>query len=241
MAGASELFDALAALLGADFRAWALAWARVLPVLILVPAFGLSAVALPIRILLGATLAVAIAPAVGVVPLEPAPFLVALGGEVLRGLPLALATSALLWAAIMAGGLADNLRGGRESADVALFDEPLPAFSVLFGMLVAIAFLESGGAERLALALSAPRSDVTFAAAAERLVRALNLAVAIAAPLLAGSVLIEIAGAFVARAAAPAYVLPLLAPLRSLGVLAICLFGLERLVELLVILAASAV
>jgi type III secretory pathway component EscT len=241
MAGATELIAALSALFGADFHAWALAWARVLPVLILVPAFGLSAVALPIRVLFAATLAVAIAPAISVVPLEPAPFLVALGRETLRGVPLALATSALLWAAIMAGGLADNLRGGRETADLPLFDEPLPAFSVLFGMLVALAFLESGGAERLALALAAPRSDITFAVAVERLVQAVSLAVAIAAPLLAGSVLLEIAGAFVARAAAPAYVLPLLAPLRSLGVLCICLFALERVVELLVILAASAV
>jgi type III secretory pathway component EscT len=241
MAGTTELTSALTALFGADLRGFALAWARVLPVVVLVPAFGLSAVALPIRVTLGAAIAVANTPAIVAVPADSAPLFVALGREALRGLPLALATSALLWAAMMAGGLADNLRGGRESAELPLFDEPLPAFSVLFGLLVAIAFLESGGAERLALALAAPPAEGhTFALAVERLVRAVSLAVAIAAPLLAGSVLLEIAGAFVARAAAPAYVLPLLAPLRSLGVLCLCLLALERIVELLALLGARA-
>jgi type III secretory pathway component EscT len=241
MPGFYELGDALAELLGGDVRGLALAWARVLPVVILVPAFGLSAVAMPIRVALALSLAVSIAPALRGLPVDSAPLWVALGREALSGLPLALATSALLWAAIMAGGLADNLRGGRENAELPVFEEPLPALSTLFGLLVAMAFLETGGAERLALALAEPRLDVGFAVAAERLARAVSLAVAIAAPVLAGSVLIEIAAAFVARAATPAYVLPLIAPLRSLAVLCVCWLALERMVELFVILAASAV
>jgi len=236
-----ELVLALTTLWGGDFRGFALAWARVLPVVILVPAFGLSAVALPIRVALAATLALSIAPALRSLPPDTAPLFVALGREALVGLPLALATSGLLWAAVMAGGLADNLRGGRENAELPLFEEPLPALSALLGLLMAIAFLETGGAERLAAALSEPRQTVTFAIAAERLARAVSLAVAIAAPLVAGSMLIEIAAAFVARAAAPAYVLPLIAPLRSLAILCVCWLALDRLVELFVILAASAV
>lgn len=240
MAGMQELVGALSELWGADFRAWALAWARVLPVLILVPAFGLSAVALPIRALLGATLAVSIAPGLSHVAADGAPLWVAFGREVLVGLPIALATSSLLWAAVMAGGLADHLRGGSESTELPVFEEALPPLSTLFGLLAAVAFLETGGAERLVLALSEPSSRVTFAAAAEKLARAVSLAVAIAAPLLAGSVLIELAGALVARAAAPAYVAPLLAPLRSLALLFLCWLALDRLVELVAILAASA-
>jgi type III secretory pathway component EscT len=241
MPGLSELVSVLTELWGGDFRGFVLAFARALPVLILVPVFGLSAVAAPIRITLAATLALSIAPALRSLALDDAPLLVALGRELLRGLPLALATSAVLWAAVMAGGLADNLRGGHEQGELLLFDEPLPALSALFGLLSAVAFLETGGAERLALALSEPRLALGFSAAVERLVRAVNLAVAIAAPLLAGSMLIEIASAFVARAAAPAYVLPLIAPLRSLAVLGVCWLSLDRLFELLVILAASAV
>lgn len=240
MSGMQDLAAALSELWGADFRAWALAWARVLPVLLLVPAFGLSAVAVPIRVTLAATLALSIAPGLSRVEGGAGVFWVTFGREALAGLPIALATASVLWAAVMAGGLADNLRGGRESNEVALFDEALPALSTLLGLLVAIAFLETGGAERLVLALSEPRTSVTFAIAAERLVRAVSLAVAIAAPLLAGSVLIEVAGAFVARAASPAYILPLLAPLRSLAVLGLCWLALDRMVELLVILAASA-
>jgi type III secretory pathway component EscT len=235
----AELASALAELLGADFRGWALAWARVLPVVLLVPAFGLNAVALPIRIALAAALAVSIAPALRALPIDDVPFFVALAREATRSLPLALSTSALLWAAMMAGGLADNLRGGRETAELLPFGEALPVLSAAFGLLVAVAFLETGGAQRLALALSEPSSGVTFAAAAERLARSVSLAVAIAAPVLAGSALIEVAGAFVARAAAPAYVGPLIAPLRSLAVLCICWLALDRMVELFVVLAAA--
>ena len=234
-----ELLDAVSQLLGSDLRSFALAWARVVPVLTLVPMFGLSAVAMPIRIVLGATMAAAIAPALARSGDDGTPLWFAILREAARGVPVALATAVFLWIAVMVGGLADNLRGGRESEELPLLEEPGSPFSVLLAMLVSLAFLQTGGAERLAALLSEPRLHVTWAIAAERLVQSLSLAVAIATPLLAGSVLLEIAGAFIARAASPAYVLPLLAPLRSLGVLLLVWVSLDRIVELLVLLGAG--
>ena len=239
MASWRELLDALSQLLGSDLRSFALAWARVLPVLTLVPMFGLGAVAVPIRIALGATMAVAIAPALGVLGDDGTPLWFAILREGARGLPVALSTAVFLWIAVMVGGLADNLRGGCENVELPLLEEPGSPFSVLLALLVSLAFLQTGGAERLCALLAEPRLHVTWGIAAERLAQSLSVAVAIATPLLAGSVLLEVAGAFIARAASPAYVLPLLAPLRSLGVLLLVWVSLDRMVELLVLLAAG--
>jgi hypothetical protein len=111
---------------------------------------------------------------------------------------------------------------------------------VLLGLLVALGFLETGGVERLATALAEPRLHASFAVAAERLTSSVGIAVAIAAPLVVGSILLEMASAFVARAASPAYVAPLVAPMRSLGLLCVVWLALNRIVELLVVLAAKA-
>jgi hypothetical protein len=107
-------------------------------------------------------------------------------------------------------------------------------------LLASLGFLETGGAERMARALAEPRLHTSFAIAAERLAASAGIAVAIAAPLVVGSVLLELAGAFVARAASPAYIAPLVAPVRSLGLLFVVWLALDRVVELLVVLAAQA-
>jgi type III secretory pathway component EscT len=237
MPGLLELLSAIERLYGADGRAFLVAWARALPLVTIIPAFGLSAVAVPIRVLLGATMAVAVAPELRAVASADVPLPWLLATEAARTLPLALATAALLWAAVMAGGLVDNLRGARENAELPLLDEPGPPFSALFGLLMAIAFLEAGGASRLAAALAEPRLASTWAAGAERLSQAMGLAVALAAPLAVGSVLIELTGGLIARAASPAYVLSLLAPLRSLALLVLVWLSLDRIVELFVLLA----
>jgi type III secretory pathway component EscT len=240
MPSTAEWVDALRALLGDDPLALALAWARALPLLILVPAFGLGGVAAPIRAALAFGIAGCIAPALHGVSAGDVPFWFALVREAAGGVPLALATASILWAAVMAGGLVDNLRGGRESVDLPVLDEPSTLFGALFGLLVAIGFLETGGAERVASALAAPHLHTTFAVAAERLADSVGIAVAVAAPLVAGSLLLELAGAFIARAASPAYVAPLVAPLRSLGVLLVVWLALDRVVGLLLVLAARA-
>jgi hypothetical protein len=59
------------------------------------------------------------------------------------------------------------------------------------------------------------------------------VALAIAAPVLAASIVVELASALIARAATPAFIQPLLAPLRSLVLLAVAALALDRMVELL--------
>ena len=60
------------------------------------------------------------------------------------------------------------------------------------------------------------------------LLRGIALAVALGGPLLAAAVVIEVAAALIARAASPAQVHALLAPLRALGTLAVMAVVLER-------------
>ena len=63
----------------------------------------------------------------------------------------------------------------------------------------------------------------------DHLVGGVTLVIALGGPLLAASVVIEVAGAIVARAASPAQVHALIAPLRALGTLAIMGIVLDRL------------
>lgn len=240
MAGIAEWLDVWRKLTGEDPVAWVLGWARAMPILVIVPAFGLGGVAAPIRVALGLGIAGAIAPALRGVATDGVPLWFAVAREASSTLPLALGTAAMLWAAVMAGGLVDNLRGARENVELPVLDEPGTAFGAFFGLLVALAFLETGGAARIAAALAEPRLHTSFAIAAERLAASAGIAVAIAAPLVAGSILLELTGAFVARAASPAYVAPLIAPVRSLGMLFVVWLALDRVVELLVVLAARA-
>lgn len=235
----TETLSSLIALDGADLRAFALAWARAVPIVTIVPAFGLAAVAIPIRLGLGVALAVAAAPALRPVVADGTPLVVALAREALAGVPVALGTAAILWATLMAGGLADNLRGGREMAELPTLPEPSPPLGALFALFAAIGFIEVGGVARLGAVLSEPELGVTWAAAAQRLAASIGLAVAIAAPLVMGSLLVEIAGALIARSASPAFVLPLLAPLRSLALLAVVWVSFDRIAELVVVLEAG--
>ncbi len=86
----------------------------------------------------------------------------------------------------------------------------------------------------MALALAQqPVGAHPLLAAADDLVTGIALAVALGGPLLAAAVVIEIAAALIARAASPAQVHALLAPLRALGTLAVMAVVLERLAGVL--------
>ena len=123
----------------------------------LVPAFGLNALPAQARVALGLSLAVAIAPSLQPSALS-APFALSLLIEAARGLPVALAAAGVLWAAGMAGGLTDNLRGARETQALPSVDEGVSPLGALLTMLVSLLFLEGGGASRVAAALAAPSS-----------------------------------------------------------------------------------
>ena len=238
--GAQAVLGGLLGELG-DVGGWGLSAARVLPAVTLIPAFGLAAVAVPIRIAFALALSFAVLPALGPSLDRELPWALSFGQELLRGLPLALEVSAVLWAASMAGGLIDNLRGARETSSLPTLEEPTPPLGALLGLLTALAFLESGGATRVASALvSLPAPGASaLELAARDLTHAIEVAVAIAAPLAAASIVTELSAALVARAASPAHVQALIAPLRSVVLLAVAALVIERLAALLVVLAAS--
>jgi type III secretory pathway component EscT len=146
-----------------------------------------------------------------------------------------------IYIAAMAGGLVDDLRGGRESVTLPALPEQLPPVAVLFALLASIAFLETGGAARVASALSSPLLSARFSwtALTQAFSGSVELAFAIAAPLAVASVLLEAASALIARAATPAFIGPVLAPLKSVALLGILALLFERIAELLALVARA--
>ena len=102
---------------------------------------------------------------------------------------------------------------------------------VLFALLAAALFLGTGGPARVvgALVASPIGLDQGVSRAASDITSGIGIAVAIAAPLIAASIILEIAGALVARAASPAHLHTFLAPIRSLALLTITALLLDRI------------
>jgi type III secretory pathway component EscT len=241
---APSILDALLAVFaddGIDPRAWALGFARATPAVTLVPAFGLSAVPPQTRLVLGLALGACIAPALSSDVSAGGPFVVALAREACVGLPVALLASLSIYAAAMAGGLVDDLRGARESVTLPTLPEQLPPVAALFALLSSIAFLETGGAARVASALSSPllSSHFSWPAVAQAFAGSVELAFALAAPMAVASVLLEAASALLARSATPAFIGPVLAPLKSVAMLAVLALVFDRVSELLLIVTRA--
>jgi type III secretory pathway component EscT len=215
---------------GVDLEALGLAWARAMPAVVLVPGFGLRALPPPARFVMGLAFAATTLPALA--PLAPTavgPWPVALLIEGARGVPVALGAAVPLWAATMAGGLADSLRGWKETASAPTVEEPTTPLGVLFSLLASGIFLSTGGPARVVLALTLHPAVSPLRAAAHDISGGIVLAVALAGPLLAAALVIEIGAALISRAASPAQVHALLAPLRALGMLAVMALVFERL------------
>ncbi|HEX4448655.1 MAG TPA: flagellar biosynthetic protein FliR [Polyangiaceae bacterium] len=230
-----EAVEALARA-GIDVAALGLAWARALPAVVLVPAFGLRALPAPSRAVIALAFAACIFPALGPtdlhVPsgLSVVAVVVAALIEVARGLPIAIAAAVPLWAATMVGGVADALRASQEQPTSPAVEGAATPMGVPLSLLASAIFLATGGPARVVTALAfRPAIGHPVLAAAEDLVGGIALAVALGGPLLAAAVVIEIAGALVARAASPAQVHTLIAPLRALATLAITGVVFERL------------
>ncbi len=102
---------------GVDLAALGLAWARAVPAVTMVPAFGLRALPAPARAVLGLALAASIFPALTPVAVgaDSRPWILLALVEVARGLPVAISAAVPLWAATMAGGVADALRGSQDT------------------------------------------------------------------------------------------------------------------------------
>lgn len=230
---------------GLDFTGLSLAWARAMPSVVLVPAFGLRALPPPARATLGLAFAATIFPAV--TPLAGAsaeePWWLQALGETLRGLPVALAAAVPLWAATMAGGVADALRGSELPGlpSVPVVEGRATPLGIPLSLLASTLFLAGGGPARVveALATHSPTPD-PLVRTVHDLTAGVTLAVALGGPLLAASVVVEIAAALVARAASPAQVHLLLAPLRALATLAVMALVFGRIASALERAVASA-
>lgn len=213
-------------------------WARVLPTVVLVPAFGLRALPTPVRISLGLLFALCMysaqsAPLSSLTDSVPWPILFL--SEMVSGLPIAIAAAVPLWAAASAGGLAEQLRGGSESMTSPLVEGKTSPLGVLFAMLASIAFLASGGPARVVSRLAQPSTlgDQWLLRVSTNLLAGIDISVAFAAPLLGAAVVLDVVSALGARAAAPAHLQQSLAPLRALGILCVLAFALERITRAL--------
>jgi type III secretory pathway component EscT len=218
---------------GVDPRALALGAARVAPSVIIVPAFGLRGVPLPTRLLLAILIGASISPAIGE-PAANAPMQVSLLRELLKGVPVAVSAAIALWTASMTGGLIDHFRGTRELSASPVVEGGSSPLGALFSMLASAVFLQTGGPTRIASALQrAGDSSGVIERVVAALLGGVEFAVAIAAPLVATVIVVEVAAALLARAMAPAVIHSAVAPIRSLVVLGTVAMLLERMMELL--------
>src|SRR5262249_8856590 len=151
--------------------------------------------------------------------------------QIALGLPVAVAAAVPLWAATMAGGLVDSLRGMQDGTGLAVVEVPRASpLAVLLSLLASVIFLSTRGPARVSSALARTLlPEHPLVAPAHAVSGGIGLALALAAPLLAAAVVLEVAFALVARSASPAQVHALLAPLRALGLLAVIAIVLDRL------------
>jgi flagellar biosynthesis protein FliR len=232
----SQLFEAV----GIDWQVWARAWARVLPSVLLIPAFGAQFLPAPARAVLGLGLAGLLVPALSETATHE-PLAVTWLGEFLRGVPVALIAATALWATAMAGGLFDDLRGSGQS-QVSLLPEAATPVATLLALFACAAFLKLGGVEALVEGLMAnePGAGRVWARTAEQIVGGIHVAFALAAPFLVASVVFDVAGALIARAASPAAIQSLLSPLRALALLASLALVFRALLSAITRLVSSA-
>lgn len=227
---------------GVDLGALGIAWARALPTVVAVPAFGLRALPLPLRAILGATLAVAVFPAM--VPLAASradePWIFAAFEQVVAGVPIAIATAVPLWAATMAGGAIDTVRGTDTRRDFPVVERGATEIGVFFSLLASAIFLATGGPSRVASALvTAHLGASPLVGAAHDLAAGIGASVAIAMPILAAAIVLDAGVALTTRAAAPAPAAALVAPAKSLGLLVILALVLDRLARVIAVSLAA--
>jgi len=235
----SSVTNALAAG-GVDLAALGVAWARAMPMVTLVPAFGLRALPPPARMLMALAFAGCIFPAMPVHETLSMPWALTLLVEVGRGLPLAVATAVPLWAATMTGGVVDTLRGSQATMSAPTVEGEATPLGIPMSLLACGMFLGTGGPARIVLALAMAPSAHPLMDVAQSIADGVALSVGLAAPLVAASIIVEIATSLIARAASPAQVHLLLAPLRAIGILATLAIVLERMATMLTAMVTTA-
>lgn len=220
---------------GIDLRALGFAWARTAPVVAIVPAFGLRALPGPVRSVMALSLAACIAPALRAEAYASSSWAWGLLASAAKGLPVAIAAAVPLWAATMAGGAVDAVRGSNDTVSIPVIEGRPTQLAVPMALLAAIGFLGSGGPARVASALArnpALDSGILLRTALD-IASGIEIAIAVAAPVLCASIIIELSSALMAKAAVPAQIHVLLAPLRSFTILGMTALVFERIVALL--------
>jgi type III secretory pathway component EscT len=219
---------------GQSLSAWGIAWARALPAALLVPVFGLGILPIAQRLAIGFVLAMSIAPLLPVPVVPPStPWLVAVLSELARGVPVAAAASVSLWAAVVAGGVADHVtRATRAKVGRLSLSDGAP-FATLLTLAASVSFLQLGGAQRIAARLSAPDLSVAepLARAVRDLAAGVELGVGIGAPLLIVALLLDLATLIAVRELRPLHSESTLAPLRSLVLFVATAALLDRMAE----------
>jgi type III secretory pathway component EscT len=231
--------------LALDPERLALGWARVLPAVFIVPAFGLRGIPPQTRGVFALLLALVVTPAIsistgtdGLSNQATYGWAVRIVAEVLAGLPVALAAAIPLWTATMVGGLADQARGQSGETSMPLTEGRATVFGHVYSLLAGSIFLLSGGASRTAAALvHAHVSETPLLQAKDALLSGITAAVALGGPLIVTQIVFETASALVARAASPSQVQTLVAPFRSLAALLVSVAVFERLATLFGIFA----
>lgn len=241
MSPGEALLDAFARELsqtGIEPRAWLLSWARLLPSVVLIPAFGLRALPVLARALFALALGASVAPALAPWATTEQHWLVVLGAQISAGLPVAVSAALTIWVATMAGSVIDEARSGRLlQAEFESVDSAASPLGVLLSLGATIAFLSLGGPARLAEALASaePLSRASLHGVARALAEGCQLAVLIAAPVLLAVAFLEVFHALLSRISSQLLAASLLAGLRPLALMAIVALLLDRLVEGLVL------
>jgi type III secretory pathway component EscT len=141
----------------------------------------------------------------------------------------------------MAGGVADALRGSSDMRSAPTVEGEATPTGIVFSLLACSMFFAAGGAAHIATALALPTTQVEpVLRASQDLTSGVTIAVALGAPLLAASVVIEVAGALIARAATPAQLHLVLAPLRALALLGVLAIVFAKTSEALAAVVAHA-
>jgi type III secretory pathway component EscT len=222
---------------GVNLTGLGLAWARTTPLVVLVPAFGMRALPAPARVVVALAFAASIMPAAGLVTTSHtprAPWVLLVLGELLHGLPVAVATAVPLWAATMTGDLMDAFRGGEPSRiSSPVVEGQASPIGVLLSMLASAIWLGTGGPARAVSALVGAVGEHPVLQAAHTIVNGITLAISLGAPIVVVSVVLEIGLALITRAAAPAQVTALIAPLRSFAILGAIALVIDRIARVL--------
>jgi type III secretory pathway component EscT len=159
--------------------------------------------------------------------------------QVWLGVPIAVAAAVPLWAATMAGGVADALRGANDVVPAPTVEGSATPMGVTLSLLASCMFFATGGPAHIAAALTrAELPPGAWTHVAEQLADGVTIAVALGAPLLAASVVVEVAGALIARAATPAQLHLVLAPLRALALLSVFALVFTAMSEALAVVVA---